>query len=183
MLQRTASLAGALALFTACNAEPFAPHAESAVRSDAAMAAASETVVTRDEGTVPASFLVYVPCANGGEGEVVHGNGQLQYRGHWITTTHGQRQHNFTLGTFTGSATGWETGEVYDVSTRDLFQTNTYYGDDGILDSGEELQRIRIRLTSRATGAGMYVVITGRFVLNPAGEYVVDSWDGTSRCE
>jgi hypothetical protein len=83
----------------------------------------------------------------------------------------------------TGSATGWETGEVYDVSSRELFQTNTDYGADGILDSGEELQRVRIRLTSRATGAEIYVVIKGRYVLTPAGDYVLDSWDGTSRCQ
>jgi hypothetical protein len=68
------------------------------------------------------------------------------------------------------------------VETRGITQGNVAYGDDGIPDSGEELQRTQLRLTSRTTGAVFDIVIVGRFVQLPSGEYVLDSWDGVARC-
>jgi len=71
---------------------------------------------------------------------------------------------------------------VYDAETHELSQDNTAEGTDGILDSGEQLQRVQLRLTSRATGAVIDIVLTMHFVETPNGEYVLGDWEGTSRC-
>lgn len=173
----------ALATLAACDAEPLAPRAESPVRASDFITTASGNVISRDDATVPFSFVQYTSCANGGQGEVLQVSGELQYTGHWITTTQGQRQHNVTIASFTGSAIGWESGEAYDVLTREVSQSNSDYGTDGILDSTEELQRIRLSLTSRATGATFEIVLVGRFVQTPAGAFVLDGWEATTRCD
>lgn len=181
-LQYAVTLAIALATLAGCDAEPLGPRAESPVRASAATSTASANTIDRDEATVPFSFVVYASCANGGQGEVLQVSGELQYRGHWITTTQGERQHDVVIANFTGSAIGWDTGDVYDVVTREVSQSNNAYGNDGILDSGEELQRIQLRLTSRETGAVFDLVLVGRVVQTPTGEFVLDGWDGTARC-
>jgi hypothetical protein len=83
---------------------------------------------------------------------------------------------------FVGSAIGSDTNEEYDIATRELSQGNIAEGTDGILDSGEELQRAQLRLTSRATGAVIDIVLTMHFVETPTGEYVHDGWDARERC-
>jgi len=181
-LRYAATLMIAGATLTACDTEPFAPRAESSVRAAAVSTAASANTIYSDEATVPFSFVLYASCANGGEGEVLQANGNLQYKGHWITTTQGQREHHVLVASFIGSAIGWESGEMYDVATRELSQGNTAYGNDGIPDSGEELQRIDLRLTSRQTGATFEVILVGRFVQTPTGEFVLDGWEATTRC-
>jgi hypothetical protein len=182
-LQYAATLMIALATLAGCDAEPLGPRSESPVRASAVTSAASANTIDRDAATVPFSFVVFASCANAGQGEVLQVSGELQYTGHWITTTQGQRQHYFLISTFTGSAVGWDSGEVYDVVTREISQGNNAYGNDGILDSGEELQRIRLRLTSRETGAAFELVLVGRVVQTPTGAFVLDGWDGTARCD
>jgi hypothetical protein len=172
----------ALAKLAGCDAQPLGPRVEPLARVSVVPSGASANTISRDEATVPFSFVVYASCANAGQGEVLQVSGQLQYTGHWITTTQGQRQHNVVIASFTGSAVGWETGDAYDVVTREVSQVNDAYGNDGILDSGEELQRVRLRLTSRETGATFDLVIVGRVVQTPTGEFVLDGWDGTARC-
>jgi len=181
-LRRTATLVIALATLTACDAEPLAPHAESPTRVSAVTAPGSANMIYRDEATVPFSFVVYVSCANGGQGEVLWASGEFHYRIHVITSTSGQRLHYAEVATFTGSAVGEESGEAYDVTTRELTAGNTAYGTDGILDSGEEQQRMLLDLTSRATGAVIQLVRVGRWVQTATGEFVVDGWDGPARC-
>jgi hypothetical protein len=178
--QRAATLAIALATLTACDAEPMSPRTDSQLSSSTTTVAAN--VIYRNDTTVPFSFVVYTPCANSGEGEVLQVNGQLQFRGQWTTSAQDQRNHYVVVERFIGSAVGWETADEYDVETRAISQGNVAYGDDGILDSGEDLQRTQLRLTSRTTGAVFDIVIVGRFVQLPSGEYVLDSWDGTARC-
>lgn len=182
ILQRATTLVIGLVTLAACDAEPLAPHADSAARASVVAVTTSANTIYRDDATVPFSFVVFTSCANGGQGEVLQVSGELQYAGHWITSTQGQRNHYFTVASFTGSAIGWDSGEAYDVVTRELTQGNTAYGTDGIVDSGEELQRIRLRLTSRATGAAIEIVLAGRFVQTPTGEFVLDGWDATTRC-
>ena len=182
-LQYAATLVIALGTLAACDAEPLVPRTESPVPAAAVTTAGSANTIYRDAATVPFSFGQYASCANGGLGEVLQVSGELQYTGHWITTTDGQRQHNFMLASFTGSAIGWDSGEAYDVVTRELSQVNNAYGTDGILDSGEELQRIALHATSRTTGTAFEVVLVGRFVQTPTGEFVLDGWDATTRCD
>ena len=79
-----------------------APNAESPVSASAVSASASANTIDHSEATVPFSFVVFASCANGGEGEVLQVGGELQYKGHWITTTRGQRQHYVTVASFTG---------------------------------------------------------------------------------
>jgi hypothetical protein len=181
-LRRAATLVIALATLTACDAEPLAPHTETPALVSAVTTAGSANTIYRDDATVPYSFVVYTSCANGGQGEVLQVSGQLQYRVHGVTSTNGERNHYAAIETFTGSAVGWDSGEAYDVTTRELHQGNTDYGADGILDSGEELQRIHLDLTSRATGAVIQLVLTGGYVRTAAGEFVLDRWDAAERC-
>jgi hypothetical protein len=182
--RHAAALLIALASLTACDATPLAPRAEAPVLAASSITSTpSGNIVSRDATTVPYGFVVYASCANGGAGEVLGVAGTLQYTGHWITTTQGQRQHNMTISSFTGLGTGEDTGEQYDVLQRDLYQTNTDYGTDGIPDSAEELQRFRVRLTSRLTGAVFNLTIVGRFVQTATGEFVLAGWDGSARCE
>ena len=176
-LLSTAAFMLAMATLTACDAGPLAPRS-----SPPATAAASTNIISRDEATVPFNFAMYASCANGGQGETLGAIGSMQYRGHWISTTQGTRQHNVIVTRFTGTATGDDTGDVYDITTREISQSNNAYGTDGILDSGEELQRVSLLLTNRATGASFTIVLTGRFVQTPAGDYVLDGWTGTARC-
>ena len=186
MLQSTARLAllvTALATLTACDAELAAPDPAAPASAAALAAGVAANTVHREENTVPFSFVVFASCANGGEGEVLQAHGELHYRGHWVTSDQGQRNHYVVVSRFLGTAVGWDSGEVYDIARRDLTQGNIDYGSDGIPDSGEELQRIRLQLTSRDTGATIDVVLVGRFVQTPAGEYVLDGWDGTARCD
>jgi hypothetical protein len=184
-LRHVATLVIALVTLAACDAEPIAPRVASALSAPAASAvttAASVNTIDRVNATVPHSFVVFVSCANGGQGEVLQANGQLEYRGHWVTNAQGERVHHVAVSNFTGSAIGWDTGEAYDVVSRELSQGNIDYGNDGIPDSGEELQRTRLRLTSRASGATFSVVLVGRFVQTPSGDFVLDGWEGTARC-
>ena len=37
-------------------------------------------------------------------------------------------------------------------------------------------------MTNRATGASFTIVLTGRFVQNGAGDYVISGWTGVARC-
>jgi hypothetical protein len=182
-LRYAATLVIAAATLAACDAEPIAPHTQTLVRTSAVTTTASANTISRDDATVPFSFVVFAACANGGQGEVLQVNGNLQYKGHWITTTQGQRQHYVLVASFTGSGIGWDSGEEYDVVTREISQGNTAYGTDGIPDSGEELQRIALRLTSRETGATFDVVLVGRFVQTPTGEFVLDGWEARTRCD
>jgi hypothetical protein len=181
--RHAAALVFALASLTACDATPFAPQTAAPVRAASSVTTTpSGNIVTRDQKTVPYNFVVYTPCANAGQGEVVGVTGTLSYTGHWVTTTQGQRQHNMTISSFVGVGTGEDTGEQYDVLQRDLYQTNTDYGTDGIVDSEEQLQRFQLRLTSRLTGAVHNITIVGRFVQTATGEYVIEGWNGTARC-
>ena len=181
-LQRAAALVIALATLAGCDAEPLAPHVATPALVPATTAASSTNMIYRNEATVPFVFVVYASCANGGRGEVLWASGELHYRVHTITSTSGQRLHYAEVATFTGSAVGEESGEAYDVATRELRAGNTDYGTDGILDSGEEQQRLRLALTSRVTGAVIQVVLVGRWVQTAIGEFVVDGWDGPARC-
>lgn len=182
-LRYAATTIVALASLAACADSPIAPVSPSAASIAGAAPNASNNVITRDAQTVQSSFVVYASCANGGQGEVLQVNGTLEYRGHWITTNNGRRQHNVNVSRFTGVATGWETGDVYDVAQRDKLQSNIDYGDDGIQDSGEQLERIRTRLTSRATGAVYDITLLGRFVETPNGDFVLNGWTGWARCD
>ena len=179
-LRRVAALVIALTTLAACDSEPAAPHATTPAAAPSAPRGMNS--LYHDDAPVPFAFGVYASCANGGQGEVLSANGELRYRGHWITSTSGQRLHYAEVATFTGSAVGEESGEAYDVATRELREGNTAYGADGILDSGEERQRIRLELTSRATGAVIRVVLVGRYVQTATGEFVIYGWDATERC-
>jgi hypothetical protein len=181
-LRRIATLVVALTGLAACDTSPVAPRIAPSARVASSVSTPSGNVVSTATATVPFVFGVYASCANAGQGEVLDIVGTLQYTGHWITTSGGQRQHNATISRFTGTATGWDSGDVYDATERDLYQTNTNYGTDGIPDSGEELQRVRVRLTNRASGATVDLTIVGRFVQTATGEYVLSGWDGTARC-
>ena len=180
-LRVAATLVVALVTLAACDAAPLAPHAAPSLSASVA-SSASASAISRENATVPHTFVAFVPCANGGVGEVLQVSGQLQYRGHWISTAGGERVHHVVVSNFTGSAIGWETGDAYDVVSREISQGNIAYGNDGIPDSGEELQRSTLHLTSRASGATFDVTVVGRFVQTPSGEYVLDGWDGKARC-
>ena len=181
---KTIAALAMVAALSACDATPSAPIANAplSAATTAASASASANIISRDEATVPHNFVVYASCANGGQGEVLGAQGTLQYKGHWITTAKGTRQHNVINMSFTGTATGEDTGDVYDITTKEFSQTNISYGTDGIQDSGEELQRIRIQLRSRATGALIVIDLTGRFVQAANGEFILSGWTGTARC-
>jgi hypothetical protein len=174
ILQRTAAFVIGLITLAACDGEPVAP-----LRSSAR----TQNIIYRDAKTVPFSFVVYASCVNGGEGEVLQVNGDLTYSGHWITNTEGEQQHNAERATFAGTGTGWDTGDVYDVVTREFTQSNTAYGPDGIPDNGEQLRRVRLRAVQRVTGAVFELVLEGRFVQAANGEFVLSGWDGKARCE
>ena len=182
ILRRIAPLAIGLSALTACSSDaPLAPRSEPAARASALKTAPSLDM-SREQATVPFSFVVYTSCANGGQGEVLSANGQLQYQGHWSTSNDGQRHHSALVERFVGAAIGWETGEQYDIATREHSQSNIDEGTDGIQDSGEELQRTQLRLTSRTSGAVIDIVLTSHFVETPTGEFVLDGWDARSRC-
>jgi hypothetical protein len=178
--RRATTLVVALAALAGCGAEPSAPH----VTTPAAPVSVPGVTNTlyRDDAPVPFSFVVYASCANGGQGEVLWASGALLSRGHWNTSASGERLHYADVATFTGSAVGEVSGETYDVATRELREGNAAYGTDGILDSGEERQHIRLELTSRATGAVIRVDLVGRYVQTATGEFVIDGWDATERC-
>lgn len=185
ILRRIAPLtiAAAAAILTACSSEPtLAPQSAASAQVSALTPVARQNWISRQEGTVPFSFVVWAPCANGGEGEVLQANGELQYKGQWLTSQNDQRTHSNVISSFTGTATGWSTNDVYDVVTKEHVQGNITDGTDGILDSGEQLERIQLRLTNRATGAVMDIVLTGRFVQTATGEYVQSGFEGTARC-
>ena len=182
VFRHAATLVLALAALTGCDATPLAPHVAPPVRISSVTTPVSGNVISRDAATVPFSFVVYASCANDGQGDVLQVNGTLQYSGHWISTGE-QRQHNVIVTNFTGTATSWESGEVYDALQRELSQSNIDYGTDGIPDSGEELQRIRVRLTNRESRAVFDLSIVGRFVQTATGEFVLSGWDGTARCD
>lgn len=182
-LGRIVALAIAAATITACTADaPLAPRSEATARISKLAPITSVPQMYRDEATVPFSFVVYASCANAGQGEVLQASGELQYKGRWATSNDGQRHHHVVISRFTGSATGWESGEAYDVITRDLSQGNIAEGTDGIQDSGEELDRVQLRLTSRVTGAVIDIILTGRFVETAGGEFVLDGWDAKTGC-
>ena len=181
-LRYAATLAIAIATLAACAGDPIAPGNAVHARASSLSTSASANTSSREEATVPFTFVQYASCANGGQGEVLWASGVLQYRGHWITTAQGQRYHYAVVAGFTGTAIGEESGEVYDIATRELAQGNVDYGTDGIRDSGEELQRVALRLTNRQTGVSFTILLVGRFVQTPTGEFVLDGWEGTARC-
>ena len=181
-LHHAAMLVIAVATLAGCSAEPVAPRLESAANASAITRLASQNTATTDSATVPFTFVQYTSCANGGQGEVLSANGTLEYKGRWSTTAKGERVHTVIHAAFTGTATGWDTGDVYDIVTREFTQTNTSYGDDGIQDSGEELQRIRLRLTKNQPRADFEVILVGRFVQAANGEFVLGDWKATERC-
>ncbi|HKW45902.1 MAG TPA: hypothetical protein VJN70_00595 [Gemmatimonadaceae bacterium] len=184
ILRQIASLAVAAATLAACKPDsPVAPFSRSTARVPSMSPTTFQRQMYREEATVPFSFVVYASCVNGGQGEVLQVNGDLQYKGHWITTNDGQRTHHALIEQFTGSAIGWDTGETYDVATREHSQGNIDYGTDGVLDSGEDFQRLQLSLTSRATGLLINIVLTGRFVETPNGDFVMDGWDARERCK
>ena len=179
-LRRAATLVIALATLAGCDAQPLAPHAANPALVPATTAASS-TDVFRNEATVPFAFDVYSSCANGGQGEELGATGELRYRNHWIYSTSGQRVHYAEVATFTGSAVGEESGEVYDIATRELSEGNFADGTDGP-HSAEERQRMRLELTSRTSGAVIRVVLEGRYVETAMGEFVIYGADETERC-
>jgi len=181
MLRRLAPIAIAVAALSACNSDaPLAPELAPIARASATTASLDQK--SREQATVPFSFVLYASCANGGQGEVLSATGELSYRGQWSTIKDGERHHSVVALRFVGLATGSDTGEEYDIVTRELSQDNIAEGTDGILDSGEQLQRTQLRLTSRATGAVIDIVLTMHFVETPTGEYVHDGWDARARC-
>ena len=182
--RRVAALTITLTVLAACEATPTGPSSETLARPSAfaarSSAAASATPV-RDGDTVPINFVQYASCANGGAGEVLGATGQLTYQGTRVTTV-GDRNHSAYIVRFTGTAIGEESGETYDVQTREHYQGSLAYGDDGILDSGQDLQRLQLRFTSRTTGMVIDIVLDVHFVETPTGQYVLDDWEGTARC-
>ena len=179
-LRRAAALVIALATLAGCDAQPLAPHAATPALGPAATAARSPNIY-RYDATVPFAFDVHSSCANGGQGEELGATGELHYRGHWITSASGQQAHYAEVVAFTGSAVGEESGEVYDIATRELSEGNIDYGTDGP-HPGEERQRMRLELTSRATGAVIRMVLEGRYVQTGTGEFVIYGSDATERC-
>jgi len=179
-LQRAAALVVVLLTLAACDAQPTAPSADSAMRASAVSSNASS--VYRTSGTLPTSFVVYASCANAGTGEVLQVSAQVEFWGQWVTNPRGERVHHVFNASYTGSAVGWDSGETYDVVSREFSQGTIDYGNDGIPDSGNEKQRVRVELTSRATGAVINIVLTSRFVQAATGEFVVDVSDATIRC-
>lgn len=179
---RATTLMIALATLTACGSDSTGPRFDAPTETAVVTAPVSSNAIDREDATVPYSFVVFASCANGGEGEVLQVSGEMRYSGHWLTSKEGQRLHSVVVSTFTGSAVGWESGDVYDVETREISQSNSDYGTDGIPDSGEELQRIALSLTNRVSGAVIEIVLVGRFVQTATGEFVLSGWDGSTRC-
>lgn len=182
--RNAAALTIALAALAACDASPSGPGFETPARPSALTVAgsvAASVTPVRQGATVPFTFVQYASCANGGAGEVLGATGQLTYQGTQLLTA-GERNHIAFISHFTGTAIGEESGETYDVQTRELYQGSLAYGDDGILDSGQQLQRIQLRLTSRATGMVIDIVLDVHFVETPTGQYVLGDWEGTARC-
>jgi hypothetical protein len=182
--RNAAALTIALALLAACDTSPSGPGFETPARASTLTAAGSASAAAapfREIATVPFTFGLYAPCANGGAGEVVDATGQLTYQGTRVVTV-GDRNHYAFLVTFTGTATGSESGETYDAQSREVDQGSMAYGDDGILDSGEDFQRLQVRLTGRTTGEVIDIVLDVHFVETPTGQYVLGDWEGTARC-
>jgi len=179
-LKRAAALLVTLVALAACDSQPTAPAADATMRAAAVNSNAAS--VYRTSGTLPTSFVIYTPCANAGQGEVLQVNTQVEYSGQWVTNPRGERVHHIFKANYTGSAVGWDTGDTYDVVTREWLQGALMYGSDGIVDSGNEKQRVRVELTSRMTGAVFSIVLTSRFVQSATGEFVVDVIDATTRC-
>ena len=168
----------------ACDAAPSAPGAHSGARPSALAAsgaAATSVIPVRQGATVPYTFGLYLPCANGGQGDWVDIDGQLTFQGTYLQTVN-DRAHHQLIQTFTGTATSEVTGETYDVRSREVDQGSQTYGDDGILDSGQDFQRLQVRLTNGTTGAVVDVVLSVHFVQNATGEWVLGGWEGTARC-
>ncbi len=180
-LQYATMLATVVASLAACDGVPLAPTAPVAVAgADASVSAAGNY---RGDGTVQHSFVQYSSCANGGAGEVLQISGQLTYSGQWITSPDGQHQLTVTRARFTGVGTGWDTGDVYDITTREFSKSNTEYGPDGIPDNSEELQQFRLSATNRATHTGFEILLVGRFVQTPQGEPSIAGWTGREHCQ
>jgi len=182
--RRAAALTIALALLAACDADPSGPGSGTPARASALTAAGSSAASAapwREIATVPFTFGLYVPCANDGAGDVVDATGALTYQGTRVVTA-GERNHYAFLLRFTGIAIGSATGETYDAQSREVDQGSLAYGDDGILDSGEDFQRLQVRLTGRTTGEVIDVVLDVHFVQTPNGEYVLGEWEGKARC-
>jgi hypothetical protein len=135
--RRATTLMIALAALSACDSDSTGPRVEAPVEASLIKASIQANAIDRGDATVPYSFVVFASCANGGEGEVLQVSGEMRYSGHWLTSKDGQRAHSVVVSSFTGSAVGWESGEVYDVETREIVQSNSDYGTDGIPDSGE----------------------------------------------
>src|SRR5262245_19937224 len=183
IVRRVAPLAIAVAALTACTVDsPLVPQRQSFASASTSSQTPSLDRMYRDEATVPFTFVLYAPCANAEQGEVLSASGQLQYQGHWTTSADGQRHHYALVERFIGTAIGGDTGDLYDIATREHSQGNTNDGTDGIQDSGEELQRVQMSLTNRATGVGMDITLVGRFVETGDGRWVFDDWTGKSRC-
>jgi hypothetical protein len=179
-----AALTIAITLLAACDAAPTGPDLATPARTSTLTPAGSATASAtpwREGATVPFTFGLYVPCANGGAGDVVDATGELTYQGTRVVTA-GERNHYALLLRFTGTAIAETSGETYDAQSREVDQGSMAYGDDGILDSGEDFQRLQVRLIGRTTGEVIDVVLDVHFVETPTGEYVLGDWEGTARC-
>jgi len=182
--RRAAALTIALTLLAACDSMPTGPGFDTPARTStltAAGSAAASAAPWREIATVPFTFGVYAPCANGGAGDVLSASGQLAYQGTRVVTAD-ERNHYAFLVKFTGTAIAESSGETYDIQSREVDQGSLAYGDDGILDSGEDFQRVQLRLTSRTTGEVIDIVLDVHFVETPTGEYVLGGWEGKARC-
>ena len=182
--RNAAALTIALTLLAACDAVPTGPGSETLAQASAltsAGSAAASAAPFREIATVPFTFGLYAPCANGGAGDVVYATGQLTYQGTRVVTA-GARNHYAFLVRFTGTAIAETSGETYDAQSREVDQGSMAYGDDGILDSGEDFQRLQVRLTGRTTGEVIDIVLDVHFVETPTGQYVLGDWEGKARC-
>src|SRR5262249_11169312 len=123
-LRYAATLLIALATLAGCSEEPVAPRLEAPSSASATTRLASTNASWTDSATVPFTFVQYTSCANGGQGEVLSVNGTMQYNGRWNLTAKGERLHTIIRAEFTGTGTGGDTGDVYDVVTREFTQSN-----------------------------------------------------------
>jgi hypothetical protein len=165
----------------ACDAELLLPAADAPATAEAA--GAKSNIVWRGENDYGYGFLVYASCANGGQGEALWASGQVHLQGLFGgNNPEHLRVHDQYVATFTGTAIGQTSQEIYDVTSRDISQSNEGYDADWALTSTEQVDHERIRLTSRTTGQVIDLMIAGRWVLTPTGVWVLDGWEATARC-
>jgi hypothetical protein len=165
----------------ACDAELLLPVADAPATAEAA--AGKSNIVWRGESDYGYGFLVYASCANGGQGEALWASGQVHLEGVWGgNNPEHLRTHDHYIATFTGTAVGQTSQDVYDVTSRAISQQNDGYDAEWALESTEQVARERLRLTSRTTGNVIDLMLAGRWVQTPKGDWVVDTWEATARC-